>query len=100
MVASPRAWSARATATLRGLCRELPLPWANKTIPPAPEGTATSPTSPPSTTGTETSRTPLTSAPRIPRPSPIMKLTVEGGSLLTVEAGRGAWGCLDIGGKV
>lgn len=33
-VPSPRPFSVRATATLRGLCRELPLPCAKSTTPP------------------------------------------------------------------
>ena len=42
-VANPAAWSCRATERLRGLCRLLPLPWANNTIPLAPSGTSRSP---------------------------------------------------------
>jgi hypothetical protein len=42
-VASPPAFSERATETLRGLSRLLPLPWANSTIPVAPGGTCNVP---------------------------------------------------------
>ncbi|MGW5692630.1 hypothetical protein ACWEWX_17115, partial [Streptomyces asiaticus] len=44
-VARSASCNTRATARLRGLCRELPLPWANATTPMGCSGRARSPTS-------------------------------------------------------
>jgi hypothetical protein len=46
-VANPLRSRTRATARLRLLCRELPEPWANTTMPTGWAGTARSPTSSP-----------------------------------------------------
>src|SRR6266446_1826084 len=55
-VASPDSASCRATSWLRGLCREEPLPCANRTIPRAPSGTVRSPASRTSLAGIVTGR--------------------------------------------